>query len=150
MNTDGVGSDILGKGYEYASGEGRSMVERGPFSLIGRAKTTLNGFEGQSLGMDDLDVGHESLSREEEAPPMTQLGYEDPVEAILLREKLAATRRKRSKLGQKQDDPPPVATRPKAGRKIRDDDFLAGTGWGAGRRTRHQQKSPPAQGITEF
>ena len=162
MNTDGIGSEIPPMpSVEKESGETASVNEKSSFSFTGRAKTTLAGMESAPFGMDDPDLARAGdFQHELEAPPqMTQLGYEDPEEAILLREKLAASRKKRSKKseGQKEGDDEgdskPPATRAKAAdRKIRDDDILAGAeaGWGAGRRTRHKQRSPPGRGIKGF
>ena len=77
---------------------------------------------------------------------MTQVVYGDSEDTIALREKLAAKRRQRSRLGQKEDDPKPEEL--KAPRRIRDNDIIANAGWGAGRRTRHKDKSPP--GLKDF
>ncbi|KAK5199863.1 protein kinase activating protein dpb11 [Exophiala xenobiotica] len=161
MNTDGVGSEIApAVPFERPALGGASSTtstgEKGTFNFTGKAKTTMTGggITPLLLSMHDLDMpDHNSLHRrEEETPRMTQLGYEDPEEAVLLREKLAASRRRKSKLGQNEDDPkPPAAVRAnKPERKLRDDDILSGAGWGAGRRTRHKQKSPPDQGIKDF
>ena len=163
MNTDGIGSEIrpmqLG---EKHSGEAISTNERSNFSFFtGRARSSLSGMKAAPFGMDDPDlVRAGELRHEQDAPPqMTQLGYEDPEEAILLREKLAASRKKRSqkgggpKEGEDDAESSKPATRSKvAERKIRDDDLFvnADADWGAGRRTRHKQRSPPGQGIKQF
>lgn len=152
MNTDGMGSEIATMPSERHSGEVGSMSERGAFNFTGRAKTTMTTFKPQVVGMEDLDMAQGHVGREEEAPPMTQLGYEDPEEVILLREKLAQSRRKRTKLGQKEDDVTRTtgAAPRRTDRKIRDDDMLTGAGWGAGRRTRHKQRSPADDGLKEL
>jgi len=151
MNTDGVGSEIASVPSERPAGGAGSTGEKGTFSFTGKAKTTMTGgITPLLLGMHDLDMPHNSNQREEETPRLTQLGYEDPEEAVLLREKLAASRRRKSKLGQNEDDPKPAAVRAKPERKLRDDDILSSAGWGAGRRTRQKQKSPPDQGIKDF
>ncbi|KIX08250.1 uncharacterized protein Z518_02906 [Rhinocladiella mackenziei CBS 650.93] len=142
INTDGIGSEI-------GTMQPAPMAEKGNFSFKGRAKTTLAGLSPHSYGVDDLDMSNSNFHKEAEAPPMTQLGYEDPEEAILLREKLAESRRKNCKAGPEKETSRPPA-RPKQERKIRDDDMLASAGWGTGRRTRHKQKSPPCQGIEGF
>lgn len=156
MNTDGMGSEIVSMPSERPAGgvAGSSTTERQPFGFTGRAKMTMTaaGMTPLSLGMDDLDQPLDRAHMEEETPRLTQLGYEDPEEAVMLREKLAASRRKKSKVGQDEDDPQPAATIARAkkpeNRKIRDDDILSSAGWGAGRRTRHKPpKSPPDQGI---
>ncbi|EXJ84495.1 hypothetical protein A1O3_05164 [Capronia epimyces CBS 606.96] len=139
INTEGVGSDLVNTHTAHSTGETTS--ERGNFSFTGRAKCTLTGSKVQCMGIDDFDLlrgDHHG----DEAPPMTQLGYEDPEEAILLRQKLAESRRKRSKAGNDEDEPNPVAARPKMERKLRDDVLITSAGWGAGRRTRQKQRSP--------
>ncbi|EXJ55681.1 hypothetical protein A1O7_08610 [Cladophialophora yegresii CBS 114405] len=160
VNTDGIGSELPTKQLgENQEGESTSAAEKRSFSLNGRAKTPLAGLNSAAYGMGDPDlVGPAGFHAEQEsAPRMTQLGYEDPEEAILLREKLAASRRKRSKNhgdseaeNQDEEAKPPVTKRKTADRKIRDDDLLAiaNTGWGSRTRTRHKQRSPP--GIKGF
>lgn len=81
-------------------------------------------------------------------PALTQLIYEDPEEAIQLREQLAAKRRLRSKLGQKDTDPKPPVRRMAEPKRIQDDDLVVSAGWGGGRRTRQKDKSP--QGLKGF
>jgi DNA replication regulator DPB11 len=160
LNTDGLGSELpTSLTQEPGSGEAAAPTEKGGFALKGRAKTTLNGLNAAALAINDHDLARSAdfPFEQEAAPRMTQLGYEDPEEAILLREKLAASRKKQSKRdsvdqggeGQEDSDSRPVAAKAKAvDRKIRDDDTLAGAGWGAGRRTRHKQRSPP--GMKDF
>ncbi|KIW12005.1 hypothetical protein PV08_09279 [Exophiala spinifera] len=160
MNTDGMGSEIVPMPPERPAGVTGSSNERETttFGFTGRAKTTMTmttaaGVTPLSLGMDDLDQPLDKAHyMEEETPRLTQLGYEDPEEAIMLREKLAASRRRKSKLGQNEGDPQPaVATKAKPEkRKIRDDDIISSASWGAGRRTRYKQKSPPDQGIKQI
>ena len=159
INTDGRGSELPAiQSGENQSGESMSAPERPSFSFTGRANTALAGFASAAFGMDDLDLARSGgfQAEQEAAPRMTQLGYEDPEEAVLLREKLAASRKNRSKKnGSEKDDDQTDSSKPAmkhkpAERKIRDDDILAGAdaGWGAGRRTRHKQRSPP--GMKEF
>ena len=160
INTDGVGSELVAvQSGENQSGEVNSAGGKSSFSFMGRAKTTLGGLSSAAIGMDDPDLARSGGFPVEQdvGPRMTQLGYEDPEEAVLLREKLAASRRKRSKKDggdetEPQDDESKAeATKPKAAhRKIRDDDMLADADsrWGAGRRTRHKQRSPEA--MKEF
>lgn len=151
MNTDGMGSEIVSLQSIKAGREMGSASEKGGFSFMGRAKSTLSGYKPQKYGTEDPDVvGNRQEEMDGAGPPMTQLGYEDPEEAVALREKLAESRRKRSKLGQKEDDPKP-RVQSKIQRKIQDDDVLVGgTGWGAGRRTRNKPRSPPDQEMTKF
>ncbi|EXJ94206.1 hypothetical protein A1O1_02599 [Capronia coronata CBS 617.96] len=142
VNTDGIGSEVVKTRTENSTGEGITASEQGSFSFTGRAKRTLAGFQAHSVGMDDLDLSR-CNHQGEEAPPMTQLGYEDPEEAILLRQQLAESRRKRSGAADGKDrEPNPVAARPRTERKLRDDALVTSAGWGAGRRTRHKQRSP--------
>ncbi|ETI21238.1 hypothetical protein G647_07583 [Cladophialophora carrionii CBS 160.54] len=160
VNTDGIGTELPTKQLgEHQGGESTSAAEKRSFSLTGRAKTPLAGLNSAAYGMDDPDLVRPAgfHTEQEPAPRMTQLGYEDPEEAILLREKLAASRQKRSKnpgdhAAEDQDEraKPALTRRKTADRKIRDDDLLAiaNTGWGSGRRTRHKQRSPP--GIKGF
>jgi DNA replication regulator DPB11 len=149
INTDGIGSEIASMPSGKQSSDAMAAAEKSGFSLMGRAKSTLTGIKPSALGLDDPDMVRGNFQAEEEAPQMTQLGYEDPEEAVLLREKLAEYRRKRSRQGQKDNDPKPVMQQ-KRERKIRDDDVLMTGGWGTGRRTRNRPKSPPDQEITKF
>ncbi len=159
INTDGRGSELPAiLSGEFQSGEPTSAPEKASFSFTGRAKTALAGFASAAFGMDDLDSARSGgyQAEQEAAPRMTQLGYEDPEEAVLLREKLAASRKNRSKrTGSENDEDQTEKSKHAAKqkpvvRKLRDDDILAGAdvGWGAGRRTRHKQRSP--QGLKEF
>ncbi|KIV92939.1 hypothetical protein PV10_04194 [Exophiala mesophila] len=150
MNTDGMGSEIVSLQSIKASREMGSGGEKGGFSFMGRAKSTLSGYKPIKYGTEDPHIGNRPDEMDNVGPPMTQLGYEDPEEAVALREKLAESRRKRSKLGQKDDDPKPRA-QSKIQRKIQDDDVLVGgAGWGAGRRTRNKPRGAPDQDMTNF
>ncbi|KAL2399425.1 hypothetical protein ABEF92_004369 [Exophiala dermatitidis] len=147
INTDGLGSELIKTHTENSTGEGVATSERGNYSFTGRAKSTLTGIKAHSVIPDDLDLAHGS-HHTEEAPPMTQLGYEDPEEAVLLRQKLVGSRQKRSKRDDNNGEPEAEAAPPKVERKLRDDVLLTSAGWGTGRRTRQKQKSPP--GLKEF
>lgn len=149
MNTDGIGSEIASMPSGKQSSETVTGVEKSGYSLMGRAKSTLSGIKSFTLGLDDPHMIRGQFQTEDDAPQMTQLGYEDPEEAILLRQKLAESRRSRARQGQKEIEPKPVVQQ-KKGRKIKDDDVLADAGWGAGRRTRNKPKSPPNQEIAKF
>lgn len=149
MNTDGIGSEIASMPTGKQGSEPMSGAERSGFSLMGRAKSTLTGIKPSAFDFDDPDMVRGHFQTEDDTPQMTQLGYEDPEEAIILREKLAESRRTRSRQGQKEADPKPVAQQ-KKGRKIKDDDILMDAGWGAGRRTRNKPKSPPNQEMAKF
>jgi hypothetical protein len=157
MNTDGIGSELTGVPVaDKACGETATTAEKSAFSFTGRAKSTLAGLQSASYGMDDPDLARSGDFRHEQevTPQMTQLGYEDPEEAVLLREKLAASRKTRSsKVAEDTQPRDDAATRPKAAeRKIRDDDLQADANarWGAGRRTRHKQRSTPDRGLKQF
>ena len=142
VNTDGVGSEIG----PVASGTGRSQDATELRSFTGRAKSRLLEETGTSIELGDPGLYRDDLVVEEAVPQMTQLVYDDPEDTIALREKLAARRRQRSRMGQKEDDPKPGEL--KETRRIRDSDIIANAGWGAGRRTRHKDRSPP--GLGEF
>lgn len=137
VNTDGVGSEIA----PVTSTHKRSQDFGEKQSFIGRAKSRLFDGAGPSVELPDPGLHTSEMVAEEAAPQMTQLLYDDSEDTIALREKLAAKRRQRSRLGQKEDDPKPGEL--KEPRRIRDDDIVATEGWGAGRRTRHKDKSPP-------
>jgi hypothetical protein len=160
INTDGIGSELPTKQVGEPQGGESTSTDKRSFSFTGRATTPLAGLNAAVFGMEDPDLARPAgfHTEQEAAPRMTQLGYEDPEEAILLREKLAASRRKRSKKNgddkeaENQDEggKPAVTKQKTVDRKIRDDDLLGivDTGWGTGRRTRYKQRSPP--GIKGF
>jgi hypothetical protein len=149
MNTDGFGSEITKTQSGNQNGAALSGADRGSFNFMGRAKTALASHKPSDLEVDDPGLNGGNYQHEDQTPQMTQLGYEDPEDAVALRQKLAESRRKRSKLGQEDDDPKPLV-RPKSDRRIRDDDIIAASeGWGAGRRTR-QRRSPTGQEISKF
>lgn len=143
VNTDGIGSEIgLMTSINSRAGE---KIE-GSVGFVGRARSRLQEGGPASAVVSAAaayDAEEEHWSEEAPAPALTQLVYEDPEEAIQLRESLAAKRRLRSKLGQKDDDPKPSTRKPDEPRRIRDDDLVVAAGWGGGRRTRQKDKSPP-------
>ena len=141
INTDGVGSEIA-----PLAGNGRSQDAIDSHSFTGRAKSRLVEEAAPSIELGDPGLYQDYVAVEEVPPQMTQLVYDDSEDTIALREKLAAKRRQRSRLGQKEDDPRPAEL--KEPRRIRDNDIIANAGWGAGRRTRHKDKSTP--GLKEF
>lgn len=141
INTDGVGSEIA-----PLAGNGRSQDAIDSHSFTGRAKSRLVEEAGPSIELGDPGLYQENVVVEEVPPQMTQLVYDDSDDTIALREKLAAKRRQRSRLGQNEDDPKPGGL--KEPRRIRDNEIIANAGWGAGRRTRHKVKSPP--GLKDF
>ena len=126
MNTDGIGS-IIGddsgqpsrSGNESQHPQNRSVYN----SFTGRASTKA------SLHSMHFDPSTDSSERrhlddhEQPAEPqLTQLGYANPDDAVLLRELIIDKGVKKSEVDDKKD------------RRIRDD--VAGTGWGAVKRTR--------------
>ena len=142
INTDGIGSEIV----PLASDNGRSQDAPDSRNFTGRARSRLIDGSGPSIELGDPGLYQDPMVVEEARPQMTQLLYDDSEDTIALREKLAARRRQRSRLGQKDDDPTPGEL--KKPRRIRDNDIIANAGWGAGRRTRHKDKSPP--GLKDF
>lgn len=139
MNTDGIGSEIAPVFGNMASSESL-VANKVNFNLTGKAKNKWSLSKPSSIELNDCGVFKDEYQEEEDAPQQTQLGYEDPEEAILLRERLAQARREKSQAGQKQQNS--TLRRQKETRKIRDDDVLANAGWGSGRRTRNREKSP--------
>ena len=135
INTDGIGSEIA----PVTSGTGKSQDAPEVRGFTGRARSRLLEEIGPSVEFWDPGLYTEAVAVEEQAPQMTQLLYDDSEDTIALREKLAAKRRQRSRLGQKQTDPKPGE--PKEPKRIRDDDIIANSGWGAGRRTRNKDRT---------
>ncbi|RMZ91909.1 hypothetical protein DV736_g853, partial [Chaetothyriales sp. CBS 134916] len=162
MNTDGVGSEIcliavqsqetIAAGQHAFTGRAKSRLLDGTTapasppastSASASAPVELTGMNPAiSLSIEDLSCQCQS---EDQPPALTQLVYDDPDEAILLREKLAAKRRARGRLGQKESDPRPEVLRElqqqqqqsqQGPKKLKDDDMLATAGWGVTGRTR--------------
>jgi DNA replication regulator DPB11 len=145
VNTDGIGSEV-GPCAPLKSKMGENA--EGGHSFMGRAKSKMS--EGQSVtavtdALAAYDAEDQQWAEEAAAPALTQLRYEDPEEALELREILAAKRRQRSKLGQKESDPKPAVRKFEEPKRIRDDELVMGNGWGGGRRTR--QKDKPVQEL---
>ena len=136
-NTDGVGS-VIGTDPSQPARARSASNARGA-SFTGRASAK----SGQATPtFIDLGLSRDEHAEEEPAPQMTQLGYADSDDAILIRKKLAEKRRARSRQGQES------SIVQKDDKRIKDDDALLGTGWGAGRRTRHKERSP--EGMKGF
>ncbi len=134
-NTDGLGSVILDEISEKRRNSS-GVVRRDSFT--GRACAQERGVNGASLDLGDAALYREEYEEEEEAPQMTQLGYDNPDDAVALREMLAERRRNRTRRGQEEIKPPDS----KEGKKIKDDVTAVPAGWGAGRRTRQKARSP--------
>lgn len=134
-NTDGLGSVILDEMSESRRNSS-GAVRRGSFT--GRASAQERGVNGTSWDLGDAALYREEYVEEEAAPQMTQLGYDNPDEAVALREMLAERRRNRTRRGQEDVKPPDT----KEGKKIKDDVKVMPAGWGAGRRTRQKARSP--------
>jgi DNA replication regulator DPB11 len=134
VNTDGLGSVILDETSQNhridASGaNGRSTCTQRAF---GRNRH----HNESSFELGDAALYREEYPEEEEPPQMTQLGYENPEDAVALREMLAERRRNRTRNGQEDIK----CSDSKEEKKIKDDVTVAGAGWGHGRRTRRQAK----------
>jgi DNA replication regulator DPB11 len=150
MNTDGIGSDIapvasLGS----KTNEKGEAISKGKFT--GRASSSLHKSNSVDTGAITAAIfgqDDEPITAEDETPAMTQLLYEDPVESIQLREKLAAQRRQRSRTGGVDGESASRAPSETAHKRIVDEDIFQDAGWGAGRRTRQKQRSP--QGLNAF
>lgn len=154
VNTDGLGSEI-GMGSAEPGRAASSSRGRGNFK--GRANPRDESQQATQkpsyIGLNDSGLFREDFAEEEIAPQqLTQLGYEDPEEAIALRAKLAEKRRKKTKAG--QEDPTPEQRKDKAKpemKRIRDDDALLDAKWAGGRRTRHKDRTPPElKGLNDF
>jgi DNA replication regulator DPB11 len=138
MNTDGVGSVIGAEPSQ--SGKPRGLGRSGSFT--GRATAKANLVNAPPIDLADLSLCRDEFADAEPTPPMTQLGYGEHEDAVKIREKLAEKRRSRSRQGQEST---PVMVEEK---RIKDDDAILGTGWGAGRRTRQKERSP--KGMAAF
>lgn len=140
VNTDGLGSEIA---MEPAEPKRTTSSSRGQGSFTGRAKAR---DESQviapppSVELNDPDMYREDLVEEEVGPQLTQLGYEDPEEAIALRAKLAEKRRKKARAGQEEPGTEGVQEKARLPRRIQDDDAVLGAKWAGGRRLRQHQK----------
>lgn len=140
INTDGLGSEIVMEPTE----PGRTASSsRGRGSFTGRAKARDESQAVQrpaSVELNDPGMYREDLAEEEVAPQLTQLGYEDPEEAIALRAKLAEKRRKKSRAGQEEPGTEGVKEKARLPRRIQDDEAILGAKWAGGRRLRQHQK----------
>ena len=136
-NTDGVGSVIGTDPSQPVRPKSVSNARGASFTGKASAKS-----DQATPTFVDLGLSRDEHAEEEPAPQMTQLGYADSDDAILMREKLAEKRRARSRQGQES------SIVQKDDKRIKDDDALLGTGWGAGRRTRHKDRSP--EGMKGF
>jgi DNA replication regulator DPB11 len=149
VNTDGLGSEIATEPTE----PGRAAsLGRGRVGFTGRAKARDKTQTIQRLA--SIEASDTELYREMEeevAPQLTQLGYEDPEEAIALRAKLAEKRRKRSRAGQEEPGTEETRVKARSPPRIRDDDIMLDGKWAGGRRTRHKDRTPPAvKGLNDF
>jgi DNA replication regulator DPB11 len=136
INTEGLGSVILDETCQSRRNSS-SLGRRGSFT--GRAPVHERGIHESALELGDAALYREQYQEErEEAPQMTQLGYDNPDEAVALRELLAERRRKRTRKGQEDVK----ARDAKDGKRIKDDVLMEAASWGVGRRTRQKAKSP--------
>jgi DNA replication regulator DPB11 len=139
MNTDGVGSIIGAEPSQ--SGRPKGSIGRSS-SFMGRAKAKAMTKDIPPDDPFDFGICRDEFADEEPTPPMTQLGYGEHEDAVKIREKLAEKRRNRSRQG--QETVPAVVEE----KRIKDDEAILGAGWGAGRRTRHKERSP--KGMAAF
>lgn len=135
VNTDGLGSVFLDERSQSRRPSNSGAGGRSCFST-GRASAQQSGINGSSLELGDRALYREEYQEEAEPPLMTQLGYENPDDAVALRELLAERRRNRSRKGQEVVKP----AGSKEGKRIKDDATVVPPGWGTGRRTRQQAK----------
>jgi len=136
INTEGLGSVILDE-TSQSRRNSSSLGRRGSFT--GRAPVNERGIHESALEFGDAALYREQYQEErEEAPQMTQLGYDNPDDAVALRELLAERRSKRTRKGQEDVKAPDT----KEGKRIKDDVPVAPASWGTGRRTRQKGKSP--------
>ena len=151
VNTDGLGSEIA---TEPTESRRPASLGRGRVGFTGRAKArdrTQTTQKPTSIEASDTELYREELMEEQVAPQLTQLGYEDPEEAIALRAKLAEKRRKRSRAGQEELGTEETRERARSPPRIRDDDIMLDGKWARGRRTRHKDRTPPAvKGLNDF
>lgn len=140
MNTDGVGSVIGGESSQ--SGKPKGSIRR-TGSFTGRAKARAMKKDLPQVDLVDPGLCRDEFADEEPTPPMTQLGYGEHEDAVKIREKLAEKRRNRSRQGQET-----VSVVVEEAKRIKDDEAILGAGWGAGRRTRHKERSP--EGMAGF
>jgi DNA replication regulator DPB11 len=135
VNTEGLGSVIL----DDTSESRRNSFSAGRSSFTGRAPLQERSVHESALELGEAALYREQYQEEKEEPPqMTQLGYDNPDDAMALRELLAERRRKRTRKGQEDIKAPDA----KDGKRIKDDVSVAPAGWGTGRRTRQKAKSP--------
>lgn len=87
VNTDGLGSVILD---DKSDSRRNSSGAAGNASLTGRASASETGLRQASFDLGDAALYREEYPEEVEEPPqMTQLGYDNPDDAVALRELLA-------------------------------------------------------------
>jgi DNA replication regulator DPB11 len=136
VNTDGLGSVILDEMSQTKRANTASMNGKGDFT--GRASAQDRVVKEPSFELGDEALYREEYQEEEEPPQMTQLGYDNPEEAVALREMLAERRRNRTRRGQEDVKPPES----KQVKRIKDHVNVITPGRTAGRRTRQTARSP--------
>lgn len=136
VNTDGLGSVILDETLQTRRATDACADGRSGFTE--RAFAQERGGNEFLFDLRDAALYREEYQQDEEPPPMTQLGYDNPEEAVALREILAERRRNRTRKGQEDVKPPD----PKEEKRVKDDITIAAGGWRTGRRTRQKAKSP--------
>jgi DNA replication regulator DPB11 len=153
VNTDGLGSEIA---MEPSEPSRAASSSRGRGSFTGRAKARDESQQAMQkpvcTELNDPGLYCEDFAEEEIVPQqLTQLGYEDPEEAVALRAKLAEKRRKQTRAGQEDANPEQLKGKARLERRIRDDDTILDAKWAGGRRTRHKDRTPPGlKGLNDF
>ena len=134
-NTDGLGSEIALGGSRISTA---APPHRGDMYIPNHASapSAISVYDPQELLPD--------LSAQDAVPPLTQLGYADSEEALALRARIEDM--KRTTAGLPED--PSTKVPPPEPRRLKDDEALLGTGWGAGRRTRGNAQGP--KGLEKF
>ena len=136
VNTDGLGSVILDETSQSKRINSSGQHRRSSFT--GRASASERSLEEPFLEPIDAALYREEYLEDEEPPQMTQLGYDNPEDAVAFREMLAERRRTRSRKGQEDG----MSSVSKEGKRIKDDVTVSVAGWGSGRRTRQKIRSP--------
>ena len=137
MNTDGVGSVIVNDISQFdraaaSNFRGRAKVYTG----VAERASVKNSTEQCPSGPGFPSLYQHHYNEEVPEPQRTQLEYADTDEAVALRKALAEKRRGRTREDQ-QDFP---GLEKKEERRLKDDETILGSGWGAEGRTRTKDR----------
>lgn len=135
VNSDGLGSVILND-RSRPTADGKE-ISNCPKAVAGPTPKEDAAIQPPSLDLSDAALYHEDYREDEEPPQMTQLGYNNPDDAVPLRHMLEKRRRRR--MGQPVDEEKPS---PLINKKVKDNTGAILGGRDIGRRTRHRDKSP--------